>query len=325
MREYAARGVVHRLPGAEPGRYLQGPWVTEMARVAARDHGADWVLNLDADEFWWPREGTLPDVLAAVPERYGVVNATRVDFDPVPACGPAFWESMTVRRRVLRTPLGNRGLPRVAHRGRTDVEVAPGNHLARGTDLSLAPPIELIESLHFPTRSYEQLERKVHAHATSIRATPGLKADVGEETLSLEDLRAGGRLSEYFERQAIGERDHQEGMASGELVEDVRLRDFMAAGTHRRSPQAAVTQALRERFLDVEDWLGLQVADRNLLADRLDAARRDIVRLQEALEATDASLRRERDEHFHTAEALRQLPQSKAVRLSRRVKRLLPG
>ncbi len=45
-----------------------GPWRTDMARLAATDFGADWVINTDADEFWMPSGGTLKEVLASVPE-----------------------------------------------------------------------------------------------------------------------------------------------------------------------------------------------------------------------------------------------------------------
>ena len=65
-RPYERDGRVRVL--REPdGPFRQREWVTRMARLAATEHGADWVINGDVDEFWWPRGGSLPEVLAADP------------------------------------------------------------------------------------------------------------------------------------------------------------------------------------------------------------------------------------------------------------------
>ena len=54
LESYARRGVLRVLrEKGESGQ--QSVWQTRMARLAATEHGADWVINSDADEFWWPR------------------------------------------------------------------------------------------------------------------------------------------------------------------------------------------------------------------------------------------------------------------------------
>ena len=73
LERYARRGLLHRVPVVSPAK-RQAEWVTGMARMAAADFGADWVINSDADEFWWPWGGDLKEVLARVPERYGIMQ-----------------------------------------------------------------------------------------------------------------------------------------------------------------------------------------------------------------------------------------------------------
>ena len=58
LTEYQQRNQVTLL--YESGdNHAQGRWVTRMARLAVDVQKADWIINNDADEFWWPRKGTL--------------------------------------------------------------------------------------------------------------------------------------------------------------------------------------------------------------------------------------------------------------------------
>jgi hypothetical protein len=66
-------------------------------RVAAAKLGADWAFGAAADEFWWPRGGSLKEVLASVPERYGEVRALVREFVAGPDDGSFFAERMVER------------------------------------------------------------------------------------------------------------------------------------------------------------------------------------------------------------------------------------
>jgi len=83
LRAYEARGLVRII--VEPtDDYSQGRWVTRMARIAATEHKADWVINNDADEFWWPREGTLRTLFEGLGGDVGAVVGHRTTSFPAP-------------------------------------------------------------------------------------------------------------------------------------------------------------------------------------------------------------------------------------------------
>jgi glycosyl transferase family 2 len=204
----------------------QHEWVTRMARIAASDLGADWVINSDADEFWWPRGGDLKDVLAVVPARFGVIRGCWRHFVPRPAGDPFFAERMTARLCTPAHPGDKTTIyhahQKVAHRADPEVEIESGNHNATGRRLDPLRPWHPIEVLHFSLRSPAQLARK--AAGGWVRKPGG--EDVAH-ILRLDRAAHEGRLDEFFEAHAVSDAELERGLAEGTLAVDTRLRDAL--------------------------------------------------------------------------------------------------
>ena len=204
----------------------QQEWVTRMARMAATDFGADWVLNSDADEFWWPRGGSLKDVLALVPDRYGIVRGCWRHFLPRPDRGDAFFERMTVRLCTPAFPGDKRTIhhahQKVAHRADPDVEIERGNHNANSPNLEPFRGWHPIEVLHFSLRSVEQLSRKARG---GWRRSPD--DEQTEHQLRLHAAHLGGMLDEFFAEHAVSDAELERGVDEGTLAVDTRLRDVL--------------------------------------------------------------------------------------------------
>src|SRR6266568_2731436 len=96
LEAYARDGHL-RLLREEGEQMREGDWATRMSRVAAEEDGADWIIPSDADEFWWPRGGSLKEVLESVPARYGIVRALLRQFVSRPDDGAFFADRMVLR------------------------------------------------------------------------------------------------------------------------------------------------------------------------------------------------------------------------------------
>jgi hypothetical protein len=230
LAHYEREGNV-RVINEPDGPLRQREWVTRMARLAATEHGADWVISSDADEFWWPRGGSLDEVLGSIPRRYGLVQSFVRHFVPVPDDGRPFEERMTLRL-AAHAPINDPRSPwrpfrKVVHRGHPDAEVVEGSHSVTGTDLVAMRGWYPLEVLHFPIRTPSQLERKgalwgsaFEKFFASEEVVPGPGA--AYHALAFADSRAGRSGAVFAE---LTERD--EGLASRTLVEDVRIRDAL--------------------------------------------------------------------------------------------------
>jgi hypothetical protein len=230
LEAYAQEGVLHLL--REPAEGLrQGEWVTRMARLAAGRFGADWVINTDADEFWWPRGGSLKEVLGAVPGAYGVVQAFWRSFVPRPDDGDFFADRMTARLSQ-HAPINDpssfyRPVVKVAHRGDPQITVARGNHALAGNPMRELSTWHPIEVLHFPLRSRAQWKRKVELQGDAF--TKHIERSGTGYHLKGYDALRRGRIDEQHQALVVDDEAVARGVEDGTLVLDTRLRDVLRA------------------------------------------------------------------------------------------------
>ncbi len=295
LERYASEGRLHLIH--EPGNDLrQSEWVTRMARLAATDFGADWVVNADADEFWWPQGESLKDALAAVPAHFGVVRGAWRNLVPRPEAGhPFFAERMTVRYcapsfhpHPLSTHLKS------VHRAASDVRIGRGNHEAFAPGLVPLCGWFPFEILHFPVRSLEHCRRKyvtqfVALERNAEKGIPGHMADAYRAYLA-------GDLDGFYAPLVVDDAALERGLADGSYAVDTRLRDRLRAlgfgdaaaappGPPRlRSVEEAASFAAEYSVLQEAD-VGIALGARvDRVESRIDALERGrVARLRSAL------------------------------------------
>jgi hypothetical protein len=227
LERYVDAGVLHLI--REEGDDLrQSEWVTRMARIAATELGADWVLNTDADEFWWPPGDSLKDVLAAVPLRFGVLRAAWRNFVPRPAGEAFFAERMTARLctpAFHHHPLSTHS--KSVHRAAADVRIGRGNHEAFGTGLLPLRGWYPIEILHFPVRSLEHCVRKYVTQFESLERNA--EKGIPNHMAAAHQAYRAGRLEAFYEPLVVEDDALERGLADGTYQLDTRLRDALRA------------------------------------------------------------------------------------------------
>ena len=228
LREFERRGVLHYIRQTDDD-YAQHRWVTHMARLAHTVYGADWVINNDADEFWYPESGDLMQVLAAVPADCDALTARRVNFAPraMPP-GARFADVMVWRDYESHNALGQKLPDKVCHRGFGDVVVAPGNHAAvRNGRVLVAHPVP-ITILHFPMRTYQQFANKIIKGGAALERNRELGPAIVATWRHLYQVYRAGGLPAYWQQSLLSDAMLEEQIRRGRLVHDDRLSRFLA-------------------------------------------------------------------------------------------------
>jgi hypothetical protein len=298
LSQYAADARI-RVDRDEGAAHDQVTRVNRLTRIAEESQGADWIIHCDADEFWLPAFGSLRDVFAAVPDRYGYLIVERANFVPVADDERPFHQRMTVRERRTVNIRGEVLEPKLAQRPRAGAGVTAGNHDLEDPVMDRAPDIGAVTVGHFPMRSFEQFERKVVNTGTGYERLEGRGEGVGGDQLELLSIQRGGGLRDYYEAQTLDENRIEQGLESGELLLDDQVRRVLGGRWERPEESRQLQEVLHhmwlaagsidERRVAAEDRVGELGRALAQLRQEADTAREEAEQLAQTLAAVRAS------------------------------------
>jgi glycosyltransferase involved in cell wall biosynthesis len=160
----------------ETGEYLQSKILTTLAQDA-RMEGADWVVSIDADEFWRGRHRPVKEVIAAAGSTTGALQVPVVNYVQGRWFDKAHRRTLLTMTRRSPTTMGSPQeaawlvanhhasyveatyAPKLICRTSRKLTIGIGNHLAEHLDGPVVGTEEIV-CLHAPLRSRETLLRK---------------------------------------------------------------------------------------------------------------------------------------------------------------------
>lgn len=189
--------------------------------------GADWVLLLDADEFWLPRTGSIRDTLenstasVITVNRYNVPLGLHGTYFP-DALSPDFYAHMMCYVRGVDNLQGTLSttdsfawingvpVPKIVVRPHDISRIAAGHHFAFDHNERRFPAhlTDDIVIAHLPFSSYDRFQRKVENIRQSIELQPSYHSrSTGWHWKRWIEIDNDGKLRSEFNRQIVSESD----------------------------------------------------------------------------------------------------------------------
>ncbi len=243
LAEYERQGTLKLLHQPEHN-FAQSDWVTRMAFLARDHYGADWILNNDADEFWWPLHGDLKHELHSATQ--GVLNCQRQnmlyafdtetddpwyrrliyaasDQQPLPPANTAPRDRLPdplyyyrLRQKVLASA---DGLTRVGM----------GNHAVKH-ESPVPEYASRIRIYHFPVRSRAHLRRKIINGGEAVARNTDLPVKTASHWRRWHSDLSQHNDIDRIMTQILPDTGRLQGdIAAGRLVEDPTLADCLSA------------------------------------------------------------------------------------------------
>ena len=233
LQQYADAGFVE-LHHDPVHRKQQHALVTNMARRARTEYGADWVINADADEFWVPRDKslTLREALEATPLALNAFPVPVTNLVGPPARSGAGFDRLCWRDARSKEQLNAIGIfahptANAIHRGDPTIVVAQGNHFVNLKSTGTPDPAFALEVIHLPWRSWAQHERRVLNTGRAYDANPDLNPSPNHHMMNDYRRYQAGRMWYLYLLRLPSEADLIAGEADGRFVRDPWLSEYL--------------------------------------------------------------------------------------------------
>jgi len=216
FQKYVERGIGHIID--EPGRdKQQNVWVDRMNRLAIEKYKADWIINADADEFWFTQENSLKDCL---PKSSNILFVPYYDFFILNRnAGKSFFHNNF--RSVNNVAF------KVMYKAKYFGAIHYGNHnvdFKKRKKRRESRP-DNIKIYHFPFRSYEQVLHRYEITCAALQKNNNLNPNYVKTNLDYyEKLKDRNYFNEQY---VLDESKCTQKIKNNEGLYDDNLINFM--------------------------------------------------------------------------------------------------
>lgn len=227
LARYVKKGWIVEVIEEKSSGYEQKKWVDRMAWLAKTKYHADWIINADADEFWYAPSGNLKNELGQTD--HNVLRCCLYNMLPDDARPYWQWD-----KRVLPIPQPNdynlspysiygRYTYKVAHRAAGYLQISMGNH-----KVAMFPKKQANATIyiyHFTIRGREQFLQKMINGGRELETHKGRHG--GRHWRYFYELYKQGKLEEEYDR-VVGNNVYDRLVTEGYICQDTTLADIFS-------------------------------------------------------------------------------------------------
>jgi hypothetical protein len=218
----------------------QSFWVDKMIKIAKEKYGAHWVINSDADEFWYCKNGSLKEELAKIKTNkifaklYCMLDENKGSFlfnikKVIKSFPPNIEKKLITQNKLSKFSQLAKQFPKVICRTQDYIKIHEGNHDADMLSNWTRDVSKNISILHYNIRGLEHFKHRIFRgyQNRELALEQGQMQNVGVHTKYFYEGAMAGKLildEEYH--KAIGKLCQEEIKQYGLVENDLTLKNF---------------------------------------------------------------------------------------------------